>query len=111
MSGNGGWKAFSIVLGILSTISLGLVSWALLQIISIKSDTRIAIAMERQGQILAAIEGLKGDDKVDINQSHTLSKFWKLHSWERDQITVLRVQAGLDIEPWPDLAIEPHDTH
>ena len=38
----------------------------------------------------------------------TVTKFWRLHSWERARLNELRIIEGMPIAEWPDLTVEGH---
>jgi hypothetical protein len=63
-----------------------------------------ALVMWRgQALIHRELQALSEDIEEVSEHDATVSKFWRLHGWERDQITLLRVAANLGVEPWPDL--------
>ena len=87
-------KPFEIIVSILISIALGLSAFTLKWVFD--TNAQIAVAREQLTNVLS-------DSAVDNTQSATLSKHWKLHSWERVRINELRVQQGLPIAAWPDL--------
>lgn len=103
-----GWKAFTIVLGLLVTV----LSWTGKdQITSMREETKatnakldklaadnaeLTTALKLMSQQLAAA-------KDDERQDGVLSKHWKLHGWARDEINKLRFEQGLQPVAWPGL--------
>lgn len=47
-------------------------------------------------------------DKIEAATKHdaTVTRFWRLHSWERTRINELRVKHRLGVAEWPDLTVE-----
>lgn len=87
-------KLLDILFSILIAISLGLAAFALKW--QFDANAKLSVIEEK----LAKIED---DHTVDTKQDSQIVRFWKLHSWERDQINRLRVKAGMDVADWPDL--------
>lgn len=58
------------------------------------SDLRTEMATERQ---------IRADMQADLQEIKQDRKFWKLHSWARQEINKLRQEAGLPLAEWPDL--------
>ena len=89
-----------ILLGIVVVAVLGLVGmWF--------SDHEEKIVMQQQ------IKALMEDRDRDIAQDQRLnkvevkqSKFWKLHSWERNMHHQRQAKDGEPLTPWPDLTID-----
>lgn len=103
-----GWKAFSVVLGLLVTV----LSWA--------GKDQIGTMREAAKETNAKLDKLSAENaelttalklmsqqlaaaKDDERQDEMLSKHWRLHGWARDEINKLRFGQGLQPVAWPGL--------
>ena len=50
---------------------------------------------------------LQADVNDDKRVNSSISKFWKLHGWAKDEINDLRHHAGKKNARWPDLGTRP----
>lgn len=85
------------LMGLLILILSGLITWMLVTVNA--QQTKIALMQQ-------SLELVVSDTEKDKKQDATLTKFWRLHSWERAKINELRVVEGMPIEEWPDLTVE-----
>jgi len=49
---------------------------------------------------------LRRDLSELADHSNTVSKFWRLHGWTRDEINDLRHEHAMPASRWPDLTVE-----
>lgn len=77
------------LLSIIVTITLGLSGFALYEIYTLNAEIAVL-----QADV---------NDKERVNNS--ITKFWKLHSWAKDQINELTIKQGGDLKSWPDLGV------
>ena len=91
--------------GLLIAICLALASFSLK--FAFDANARIQ-SMEatnslRFQQVQQTLEALANDKENDIRQDKTLSKLWKISTWNRDQINILQFNSGKVPVGWPDL--------
>jgi len=79
---------------ILATAAVGIASFALVWMFN--TNATLQVMKLQLSQIVA-------DNESDQRQDATLVKHWKLHSWERDQINMLRTDGGKAVVSWPNL--------
>ena len=84
-------------MGLLILILSGLITWMLVTVNG--QQTKIALMQQSLASVVS-------DTEKDKKQDDTLTKFWRLHSWERARINELRIADGLPIAEWPDLTVE-----
>ena len=87
-----------ILFGTMITIALGLASFALKWQFDANADIRV---MKTQ------LFRVESDTSTDSEQNRQMRIFWKLHSWERDQIQEIRVNSGMPLSSWPNFDSEP----
>lgn len=51
----------------------------------------------------ATLTKIEAKASVDSDQDERIKKFWKLHSWSRDEINRLRLEHDLPLAAWPDM--------
>ena len=81
-------KSNTIIFGILGAMMMSLGGFVLYESYQINAEMAVI-----QEQI----------KKVNVHAKH-----WKLLSWSRDQINILRIKNGMPFESWPDLSHEDH---
>jgi len=80
--------------GVLVSIALGVSMWSLKW--TFTANTQLALLQQ-------SVNRIADDTETDRKQNETLTKFWKILSWDKDRITELRNTHGLALMPWPDL--------
>lgn len=52
------------------------------------------------------LQSLADDIEAATKHDATVTRFWRLHSWERTRINELRVKHRLGVAEWPDLTVD-----
>lgn len=101
------------LLGTITTIAIGLSSFTLYWVFNanatlkeMSSDINTFNELDKKvnfQELKFKIDAFLNNNEDNKRQDKQLSKHWKLHGWERDQINTLRTKDGLEIISWPDL--------
>lgn len=98
-------KIIQILLGIVTTLSIALASFALKWVFD--ANAQMAIIQKTIELKFADVEDsliTLADDTDDITRiTKQLSKHWKLHNWSKDQIAELRHKQEMPPVSWPNL--------
>lgn len=99
-------KIITGLLGIITTVALGLAGWSLNVTLSNKEEIKL---------MSYKLDQLQADSDLDNEQNRRLAeqrntdrKFWKLHTAEKKEIDKLRVMADLPLVDWPNLSEHDH---
>jgi hypothetical protein len=85
----------------LSAVTIGISSFALKW--SFNANAELKVIKSEMENIKEAIKDLGEKSELDERQDSQISKFWRLHSWSREEINNINFRDNQPPAKWPDL--------
>ena len=90
-----------IIFSLLSAVTIGISSFALKW--SFNANAELKVIRSEIENIKEAIRDLGEKSELDERQDSQISKFWRLHSWSREEINNINFRDNQPPAKWPDL--------
>ena len=100
------------LLGLIATVAIALTAWSLNTSVELSRrvvvlEEQIKMLREQTREISCELEKISSDDKRDQMLEAKFSRFWRLHTWAREEISALKHKCELGEVKWPDLGDRP----